>query len=505
MSHEIRTPMNAIIGFSDLLQGTNLDEVQKDYAETIKSSGDVLLVLINDILDISKIEAGSVRFEKISFNLEYLCGTVLKMMQSKVQGRNVELLLEYRSGTPTHFMGDPTRIRQVLTNLVGNAIKFTEQGEIRVIVKASELHKEQSSLGAIEICVKDTGIGIPANKLDDVFELFTQADDSTTRKYGGTGLGLPISRTLAQKMGGDITVRSQYGKGSEFIFSLQLEVAQFITKDEISLIDEVSLKGKKIVVVDNNEESLKLIDSYCKSIDMHMMFVASSADKLLTWLGGQQDLPDIIISDIMMPDMSGVALVERLLKEERYAGIKFIAHTSDARPGAAAEAQKAGFDGFLAKPFLRQELINVLQVVLADDKKKKKIVTRHTAEELSIKGVRVLVVEDKMANQKLIKVYLDMYGCVSDFANDGQQAIDKLKDNTYDICLMDLQMPVLGGIEATRIIRAEINKDIPIIALTAAAMKEDEEKALQSGMSDYLTKPIDRNKLRGQILKWTKE
>ncbi|MBF0571431.1 MAG: response regulator [Candidatus Omnitrophica bacterium] len=502
MSHEIRTPMNAIIGFSDLLEGTPLNEVQKDYVYTIKSSGDILLALISDILDISKIEANSVKFEKISFDLEYLVGNLLKITAVKAMNKDVDLLFEFQAGTPAFFMGDPTRVRQIILNLLSNAVKFTEQGEIKVTVSSPETSTQVGSFRTVKISVKDTGIGIPADKRSAIFELFTQADSSTTRKFGGTGLGLSIALALARKMGGDIEVLSELGRGSEFIVTLHLETGKPLRQTDISLVNMMSLKGKKVAIVDDNEHGLKLIERYCKDIGMEVIYTGDRALKLLSWISGQQDLPEIIISDIMMPEMDGMTLIKRLREEEKYGCIKFIAATSDVRPGTSEEAQQAGFDAYLSKPVLRHELIKIIQAVMGDKRIEKDIITRHTVGELSLKGIRVLVVEDQTPNQKLMKVYLDMFGCVSDYANNGREAIEMIRQNSYDICLMDIQMPVMGGLEATEIIRREVNKDIPIIALTAAVMKEDHEKSLKSGMNDFLTKPMNHNKLKEQILKW---
>ncbi|MBF0511440.1 MAG: response regulator [Candidatus Omnitrophica bacterium] len=504
MSHEMRTPMNAIIGFSDLLQNTVLDNVQRDYVDTIKNSGDVLLVLINDILDVSKIEAGALQLEKIGFDLEYLVGSVLKMVKTKVLDKNIDLLFEFLPGTPMFFMGDPTRIRQIILNLIGNAAKFTQRGEVKVTVSTVGVSSGVGDIQTIVISVKDTGIGIPQDKLGMIFDVFTQADESTTRKFGGTGLGLSISRSLAQKMGGDIEVRSEVGRGSEFIVTLQLELAEPVANKDISMVSMIDLTGKKVVIVDDNQSNVKLIERYCQESGLDVVFTAGRANKLLEWLNKQQDLPQIILADIMMPEKDGMDLAKQLRKEEKYKQVKLIAVTSDVRPGTAAQAQQVGFDAYLPKPVIRKELIKIIQVVLGDKRETKEIVTRHTAEELSLKDVKVLVVEDMVTNQKLLKVYLDMFGCRSDYANNGQEAVEKMKNGSYDVCLMDLQMPVMGGLEATEIIRREFNKDIPIIALTAAAMKEDEEKSLKGGMNDYLTKPIDRQKLKDLLIKWTK-
>ena len=264
------------------------------------------------------------------------------------------------------------------------------------------------------------------------------------------------------------------------------------------------IKGKRVAIVDDNESALKLTEIYCRESGMNIAFRTDRAEKLLAWLSGEKDMPEIILVDLMLPQMNGIALAKLLREDKKYSSVKLIAVTSDIRPGAAGDSQQAGFDAYLPKPVIRKELIGVIQTVLGDKRDEKNIVTRHTTEELSLKGVKVLVVEDKMTNQKLIKIYLDMFGCASDYADSGEESVEKIRNNAYDICLMDIQMPGMSGIEAAEIIRREINKDIPIIALTAAAMKEDKEKSLASGMNDYLMKPIDHNKLKEMLLKWAK-
>jgi signal transduction histidine kinase len=262
----------------------------------------VLLSLISDILDISKIEANSLRLEKISFDLEYLIESLLKMIKTRVQDKNIDLVCEFLPGTPAFFVGDPTRIRQIVLNLPSYASKFTERGEIKVTVYAPGARVELGASQEIIISIKDTGIGIPADKQDLIFHLFTQADESTTRKFGGTGLGLSIARALAQKMGGDIQVRSEFGKGSEFIVNLRLETTSPVIEKDISLVNIEDLKGKRIVIVDDNESALKLMERYCKDTHMDVIFLSNRAQKLLTWIARQEVLPDIIILDIMMPN-----------------------------------------------------------------------------------------------------------------------------------------------------------------------------------------------------------
>lgn len=500
ISHEIRTPLNAILGFGNLLQGTTLDPAQKDYVDTITDSGTVLLSLVNDVLDIAKIEADSVQIEKISFDLEDLVGSVLKMVKPSAGGKALDLSYEFPSGRPSCFMGDPTRIYQILMNLTGNAVKFTERGEIRVVVTVDGASDGPGRVQRVRLAVIDTGIGIPPDKLGAIFEVFTQADETTTRKYGGTGLGLSIARSLARKMGGDIEVFSKDGKGSEFTLTLPLEIAPPSAGGD----DLAAIKGRKIAIVDDSEIALKLFEKYCKESGMDVVFLASRAEQLLAWLEHAQDLPAIILTDIVMPEMNGIVLARRLRESERFRRIKIIAITADASPEIAEALQRIDLNGFLSKPVLRQKLLGTMAAVLGVVPAGKTASPRNAPAGASLLGVRVLAVDDKSSNQKLLKVYLDVFGCISDFASNGQEAVEKIRKNTYDICLMDIQMPVMGGLEAAELLRRDVNRDIPILALTASAMKADEQKALDSGMNGYLTKPIDIRKLEELLLKWTK-
>jgi CheY-like chemotaxis protein len=462
------------------------------------------LALINDILDISKIEADGIILEKVDFDLEYLIESVLSIVKCKVQGGDVELLFEYSPDAPVFFTGDPTRIRQVALNLLSNAVKFTATGEIRVAVKASEAEAGAAPFHTVTISVSDTGIGIAPEKQEAIFGLFAQADDTTTRNYGGTGLGLSIARALARKMGGDIRVASEPGKGSEFTATLRLPAAKPTAMKDILPVKAHELAGRKIAIVDDNENTLRLTEAYCREGGMNVVFRAGRGEDLLAWLEGQKDMPEAILADLMMPGMDGIAMAGLLRKDAKYNGIRLIAVTSDARPGAAAEFRQAGFDAYLPKPVTRKELIRVIRTALGRGENEKEIITRHMAEELSLKGIKVLVAEDKAANQKLMKAYLEMFGCIGDYAANGTEAVEKMKNNSYDVCLMDIQMPGMDGLEATRLIRGGINKDIPIIALTAAAMSGDRERSLTGGMNDYLVKPVDHKRLKEMLLKWVK-
>jgi CheY-like chemotaxis protein len=359
----------------------------------------------------------------------------------------------------------------------------------------------------LEFSVKDTGIGIPKDKQERIFDAFEQADTSTTRKYGGTGLGLTISRALVKMMGGNIWVNSEPGIGSEFIFTLNLREVPPVEEREIHPVKLEYLKGLKVSVVDDTENARRMLDIYCKETGMEMVFMVGSAQEALDWLFAHQEVPAVILSDIMMPGMDGYELAKIIKKNEKTKDIKLVAVTSDVKPGAAKQARDAGFDAFLPKPIIKGDLIDVIRTALGDrrpESAQDQILTRHMAEELACKDLRILVVEDNLVNQKLLSVVLKGLGCQVEIASNGQVAVEKAKVGEFDLVLMDIQMPVMGGYEATQIIRQQVSKTLPIVALTAAAMKEDEERSLASGMNDFITKPVELVKLREKIAQWGK-
>ena len=507
MSHEIRTPMNAVIGYSELLESTVLNAVQKGYVTTIRDSGQMLMLLISDILDVSKIEAGEMKLEEVDFDLMALLKSVIKMNSFRLGRKHIEMFFNVDEKMPAGFRGDPTRIRQILTNLIGNAIKFTEKGEISISVRSVET--SPASAGGrrmLHFSVKDTGIGIPKDKHERIFQAFEQADTSTTRKYGGTGLGLTISKTLVEIMGGKIWVESTPGLGSEFHFTLDLAEAVLVKQEEDTFSGMTDLKDRKVLIVEDNESASAMFDIYCRDAGMVVLHRAATAQDALDWLAGCPELPEVILSDIMMPGMDGYELARRIRNNEKARAIKLVAVTSDIRAGASQAADEAGFDAFLPKPILRADLFQIVQAVLVGHRRgfQTDQLEMHPKEEgFALKGLKVLIVEDNLINQELLQVQLKGMGCDVDVASNGQVAVEKVRATRFDLVLMDMQMPIMGGCEATEMIRGLISKTLPILALTAAVMKKDEQRSLEAGMNDFITKPVELVQLKKKILQWT--
>ncbi len=503
MSHEIRTPMNAVIGFGELLRSTPLDEQQRDYVDTIADSGELLISLISDILDLSKIEARTLSLEAIDFDLEYLISSVFRILRHRAQSKSLALTLRIPDDMPRTFKGDPTRIRQIIMNLVGNSIKFTAEGGITVSVGLDPAAPD--GVARLEFSVRDTGIGIPVEKQRAIFDAFTQVDSSTTREYGGTGLGLTITRSLVEMMGGTIHVNSTVGQGTEFVFDLRLRPGEPNVDKDIAPVDLDYLASKKVLIVDDNEHNRAILGRYCQDIRMDVVFSAGSVQQALDWLADVGNDVDVVFTDIRMPVTDGYSFARQLKADERLRQMKLIALTSDALPGSAEFSNRVGFDAFLPKPFRRRDVYEILRAVFGDRRdQKQQIITRHLAHELLTKGISVLLVEDNNLNQKLMNVLLGKMGCVVDVASNGREAVERIAEKTYDVVLMDLQMPIMDGFEATGIIRRNSGSMVPIVALTARAFKDDEERCRAVGMNDFLTKPIDARALRATILKWAR-
>jgi len=511
MSSEIQDAMKEVLKHSDLIKKTGLSAKQLEHMDAICSSAHKLSWIVNDILDFCRLELGKVDLQSVDFNLEYLINDIFKKAVEQKKDHPIETYIAIDKDVPRSLIGDPTRLRQVLANLLSNSFKFTLEGEIGIVVQ-NVGSAEPSASGdkdktALRIVVKDSGAGIAKELCESIFKFHGRGDPATSWAYGGTGLGLAICKLIVESMGGTIDVESQEGKGSEFILTLAFEKGGSPREKEVYPLTKKDLVGKKAIIVDDNEIARKVLNKCCETMGIEALLISASPKAVLQMLddlSDEGDAPDLILCDLMMPEMDGYEMARRVRANDKHKDIKMIAVTSAVRVGGAKNAQESGFNGFLPKPVFLDELSKVIAAVLGDQREDGAIVTRHMAEELSFKGTKILIIESNASDQKLAEECFEAMGCEGEFVPNGQEAIERLKEKIYDLCLLDFNILKDEGMAIVQIVK-EVSRSMPAVALLTTDAKEHRTECLGAGIDDFIVKPVDMISLKRIVTRYGKE
>jgi two-component system, sensor histidine kinase and response regulator len=507
MSHEIREPMNAVIGMTRVLLETPLSEEQRDYVDAVYEAGQTLLTIINDILDLSRMEAGRLDLDNVAFDLRVLLDRTIRIVEPRAREKGVPLLLDLASDVPRMLRGDPGRLRQALLNLLGNAVKFTAAGEVRLAVRVIADQGERVRLG---ITVRDTGVGIPEHLHDRLFTPYAQADPSVPRLYGGSGLGLSICRRLVALMGGTVAFSSRAGVGTTF--DLELSLAKAPQARSSPTPAAAGIAGSRLLIVDPNATTGLLIQQHTANWGVESALIASGGEALASLRDalGQGRAFDVALIDSSLPDMGGEELGVRIKSDPRLSTMQLVMVASSGLRGDAARVSQIGFAAYLPKPVTATTLLDCLWQLRAQSGAKGKpagagaLITVHSISERRPEPLRILLADDNPVNCRIAVLMLEKAGHQIDVVNGGAEAIEAVRGKRYHLVLMDVQMPDVDGLEATRRIRAlpVAHAGVPVIAITANAMHGDDARCFAAGMNDYISKPIDRARLLGKVSEW---